>query len=152
MRKILAIMLVLVVWGMATEELGLGLTPLKNTYSQPIINDTLIPAETVWTKIYSIAEIKGMSSYTSIFSEVDSIRDSVICSVTMREGYTQDGSYWSKTTSLGTLTRLAAGTTIDTFYTITLHPMPFIQFGIGNGGTGTDTIRIRRVDFYNHPR
>jgi len=134
----------------ATEMADIGINNLKNSAGAIVSVDTLAPSETLYTAIYAVDNVRGMSSNTGMFIKLDSLRDSTSCVIKLQESY-DAGATWEYTTLVCSIATVAAS--IDTGFDVDLFPTPYLRFLTINVGKTTDSFTVETSPiFYNHPR
>ncbi len=145
---VLVLTAVVIFVGATLQEFPLGMFSLRKT-DTPWAYDTVTSGETTWVDVYYTGNTKGMSSFTSVFMQLDSINtDSVVGGVLMRESW-DGGLTWERQTAVGTFTEARD---LDTFYTVNLYPAPFTKWGIYNAAGANDSFYIEKANFFNMPR
>ena len=149
MRKtILGILVLVALLGAQRMQIAdLGVSYLKNKYNADISANTVTTADTLFTAVYAVDAVRGMSSYTSMFIKLDSLRDSIATVVKLQESY-DDGATWEYTTTVCSVRTNAAA--LDTAFDVDLFPAPFFRFLIIGLATN-DSFTVEDAIFYNHP-
>ena len=150
MRKIILIGLLAasIAFAPRIEQADLGVNYLIDEWRADISADTIVPAETLFTATYSVDNVVGMSSNTSMFIKIDSCVDSTWAVIKLQESW-DEGATWEFTTTECSLYTVAAY--IDTGFDVDLFPCPYFRFLIINIA-GTDSFIVEDAIFYNHPR
>jgi hypothetical protein len=132
----------------ATEMGDIGINYLKTRAGADVSADTIAPAGTLFTAMYAVDNVRGMSSNTSMFIKLDSIRDSIWCVVKLQESW-DGGTTWELTTTVCSIVSKAIK--VDTGFDVDLFPAPFFRYFINNIA-GTDSFRVEDAIFYNHAK
>ena len=129
------------------QKADLGVTYVKTRYGQDIASDTITTADTLFSAVYSVDAVQGMSSYTSMFLKLDSLKDSIAVVVKLQESY-DEGATWEYTTTLCSVRTNANA--LDTAFDVDLFPAPFFRFLVIELATGDSCLSDDMI-FYNHP-